>query len=94
MNRLRIMPDSVHISNYKEVTRDRYSLRFLHAVAGDEAGGPAELERVAARWAVDVKYVAREVEIFYLERAHRAGVHFGERHAAVGDDRSVESHEA
>jgi len=61
MNRFRIMPHSGHISNYREVNGDRSSLRLLHTIACDEAGGPAELERVAARRAVDVEYVAREV---------------------------------
>src|SRR3989344_9025566 len=71
-----------------------YKRLLLHTTARHVSGGPAELERVASRWAVDVQHIAREAEIFDFEGAHSASVHFGKRYAAVGDNRSIESHEA
>ena len=41
-----------------------------------------------------MEHIAREVEILNLERAHSAGVYFGKRDAAVGDDGAVEAHES
>ena len=80
--------------NQEKVSSINQDDTILYVAAGDEAGGPAELERVAARRTVDVENIAREIEILDLERAHRACIHFGKRHAAVGDDCSVESHES
>src|SRR3989344_418147 len=93
MCRLRIMAYSEHLGNYKETGGNRHDLCLLDTVACHVSGGPAELEGVAARRPTDVEHISREIEVLNFERTHGAGVHFGERHAAVGDDGAVEAHE-